>query len=448
MRADGDPTGQVRQSGHSESGEGDPDLVALLPFCTPRQAECVQALIAHEGNAYKAAEALGCSRGTVRSAVKQARAKADKALRPLPPMHPKGHVLKGVSVKRDGDGNITGQWDKSKEAPDDPAAFEPVPPGHHVSKVSTFVVNGKPVAQWIQAPQDKIEQEAALHVALKKALSEYVRPVEPLAASVLYTDARTETHYMFGDPHIGMLAYAPETGEAFDLKIAEADLLGAMDRLVAGAAPSRVGVLCPLGDNFHADDDRQVTPAHGHKLSVDSRAPKVARVGINTVRRLIDRGLEKHQEMHVRIVPGNHDPVTSRWLALCLEMLYENEPRVTVFSNVNPVQMWEFGLNMFMLSHGDGFKLEQSAGIMAARAPEMWGRTRFRYSDQGHKHSDATIELPGVLARRHRTLAPKDDFASKFGYESGRDAKAYTFHELYGEIECKTVGIAWARVAA
>lgn len=387
---------------------------------------------------------LGIEEEAARGRMRQCRrrlVKKDGAGNPMPP----GQRLRGVSVLTDKSGALERRWDKTERDSDDPAAFEPIPEGHHVKKVSTMLDGqGKPRVQWIQSEADAVQREADAIAALRESIAEYVRPVEPLAAPT-FTDADTETHYMLGDPHIGMLAYAPETGEAFDLKIAERDLLGAMDRLVAGAPRSSVGVLCPLGDNFHADDDRQVTPAHGHKLSVDSRAPKVARVGLNIMRRLIDRGLERHDVMHVRIVPGNHDPVTSRWLALCLEALYENEPRVVVFSNVNPVQIWEFGLNMFMLSHGDGFKLERSAGVMSTREPAMWGRTKFRYSDQGHKHSDKTVELDGALGRHHRTLAPKDDYASKNAFESGQSAKAYTFHRAFGEIECKTVGVDLAR---
>jgi hypothetical protein len=337
------------------------------------------------------------------------------------------------------------RWDKTERDSDDPPAFEPIPEGHHVKKVSTLLDGqGVPRAQWIQSEKDKERQEADLLTALRASVAEYARPVEPVAVPV-YFDDDTLTLYPIGDPHIGMLAYGAETGEDFDLKIAEQDLFGAMDRLVDGSPSSRIGVLAPIGDNFHADDDRQVTPAHGHKLDVDSRASKVARVGLNIMRRLIDRGLERHAEMHVRITPGNHDPLTARWLSLCLECLYENEPRVTVFPNIDPVQIWEFGANMFMLSHGDGFKSEKAGGIMATRAPQMWGRTTYRYSVRGHKHTEETFELPGVLHRTLRTLVPPDAYAHKAGYQSGRDMKAFTFHKDFGEIECKTVGIALAR---
>ena len=85
--------------------------------------------------------------------------------------------------------------------------------------------------------------------------------------------------YGLGDPHIGMQAWGAETGQDFDLKIAKRNTTAVVQRLVASAAPSAIGLLVLIGDNFHADDDRQVTPGHGHKVDVDTRAAKVFRVG-------------------------------------------------------------------------------------------------------------------------------------------------------------------------
>jgi hypothetical protein len=439
-------------AGHSDANKGGlgvQGLHELLPFCTEKQAAAVLALIEHEGNATHAAASLGISRSTVRDAVRQARKKADAGtLRPLPPMHPEDHELKGVSVKRDGDGNITSQWDKSGKAPDVPAAFEPVPPGHHVSKVSTFVVNGKPVAQWIQAPQDKIEQEAALMAALESHVTSYVRPVEPLAPPTI-TDGRLQVHYMLGDPHVGMLAWGPEVnGADFDLKIAEADLHAAMDRLVAGAAPSTTCRICNLGDFFHAQDDKQATPKSGNKLSCDSRAFKVLDVGIGIKCRLIDRALEKHEIVYVDIVPGNHDPMAAIWLQFVIRQTYKNEPRVIVTPNADPYLFSEFGANMFLICHGDGAPAKDLPGLMAARQPELWGRTRYRFAKQGHLHHSARKEYPGCLWECFQTLATKDDWHHKEGYDSIQSACAITYHETFGEFDRKIVGLELARAWA
>jgi hypothetical protein len=359
-------------------------------------------------------------------------------------MFPEGHKLKGVSVKRNGSGTITSQWDKSGEAADDPPAFEPVPPGHHVSKVSTFIVNGKPVAQWVQAPQDKIEQERALVASIRQSLAEYVVPVDPVDPPD-FVDEATHAVIPIGDTHIGMLASKDETGDNSDLKIQEKDLLAAVDHLVAGMPPSASCTIIPLGDNLHADDDQQVTPAHKHKLDVDGRSHKVARTAINIYRRVIDRALQRFKTIRVEVVSGNHDVVTSTWLRIALELVYENEPRVFVNPSPAALRVWSFGSCLFATSHGDGIKAEDMMGVVAARHRALWGLAKFVYGFQGHRHRKFVIEKNGGVVEVFRTLTGKDPFAAKYGHESGEDLVGITYHELFGEIERKTVGKILAR---
>ncbi len=420
------------------------ELTDLLPFCTAKQAAAVTALIEFEGNAYKAAEALGVTRSTVRTALRDVRKKADQALRPLAPMHPPGHKLKGVSVKRNGAGEITGQWDKSGEAPEDVAPFDPVPPGHHVTHTSTMLLHGKPAIQWISADQAKIQQELALHAALRESMLSYVVPVAAVAPPG-YVDEDTHAVIPVGDTHIGMLASKDETGANSDLKIQERDLLAAIDHLVAGMPPSATCTIIPLGDNIHADDDQQVTPAHKHKLDVDGRAPKVARTAINIYRRMIDRALQRFRTVRVEVVGGNHDVVTSTWLRIALELIYENEPRVEVNPSPAALRVWSFGVCMFGTCHGDGIKPENMIAVMHARDRPLTGRTKFTYGFQGHRHRKAVIEKDGGVVEVFRTLTGKDAFAAKNGYESGEDLVGITYHKDFGEIERKTVGKLLAR---
>src|SRR5688572_11137605 len=114
--------------------------------------------------------------------------------------------------------------------------------------------------------------------AVKAAVEPLDGGCKPRRAPPRKSLEETLTVYGLGDPHVGMLAWEPETGASFDLKIADRITSETIVRLIAAAPPSRVGGLALIGDNFHADDDRQVTPAHGHKLDVDGRSAKVWRV--------------------------------------------------------------------------------------------------------------------------------------------------------------------------
>lgn len=359
-----------------------------------------------------------------------------------------GLELRAQTTQVNADGTLRTRYDKTGLARQDDPSFAPVPAGHHVTKTTTRVdADGRVGMQYITSKHDDAARERALHAALVESLREYVVPVDPVAPPD-YVDEDTCANIPVGDAHIGMLAHASETGEHSDLKIQRRDFLAATDRLVAGMPPSATGTIILLGDNIHADDDQQVTPAHKHKLDVDGRSDKVARVAVDIFRRMIDRARLRFRQVNVEVVGGNHDPVTSLWLRLTLEFLYENEPRVYVNPSPAHLRVWEFGENMFGTCHGDGIKPEQMMSVMAARYREMWGRAKHVYGYQGHRHRKAVIEGGGGIVEVFRTVTGKDAFAAKYGYESGQDLVGITYHKHWGEIERKTVGKLLARSGA
>ncbi|MCQ8140289.1 hypothetical protein, partial [Vibrio parahaemolyticus] len=86
--------------------------------------------------------------------------------------------------------------------------------------------------------------------------------------------------YPIADPHIGMLAWKPQTGADNDLKIMSGRLLTTATRLVSEAPRARQGLIVNLGDWYHANDQRNVTPRSQHQLDVDGRWFKVLRAGV------------------------------------------------------------------------------------------------------------------------------------------------------------------------
>jgi len=94
-------------------------------------------------------------------------------------------------------------------------------PGFGVSKVSTLHNrDGEAVAQWVQQKPEAAEQEAAFREAIEAMVSD-AREVLPPVPRPEHTDADLLALYPMGDPHFGMLSWAKETGENFDLNIAE-----------------------------------------------------------------------------------------------------------------------------------------------------------------------------------------------------------------------------------
>jgi hypothetical protein len=201
------------------------------------------------------------------------------------------------------------------------------------------------------------------------------------------------------------------------------------------APKAKTCVILPLGDIFHANDQTNATPAHHHRLDVDTRHQRVMIIGVLTFRHVIMRALETHDIVIVRFVKGNHDPEASFGLAVATAAFFSDNKRVIV--DLSPSDFWyhNHGKVLIAATHGDKVKHEQLGGVMAADQPELWGATKYRYWYTGHVHSQNVREFPGVTCESFRTLAAKDAYASGYGYRAGRDMRCITHHKEYGEIE-------------
>jgi hypothetical protein len=427
---------------------------SLVPYATEAQAKCLQALAAEGGNFSGAARVLGLNRNSVRdayrAAVKRAARRgfapefgwngAGKRTAPINTV-PDGFKLKGVSDLVDASGERERAWIKSTESPNEnahpaiPEAFIP----REISEGKDG--QGNTFARWTRYAPGERERWALMIEAAKEAAAEMrgaagVTP-EPLEAEL---DSDTMAVYGLGDPHIGMLAWGPETGEDFDLKIAASQTTAVVRRLIDSAPRSAVGLLVLVGDNFHADDDRQVTPGHGHKLTVDTRAAKVWRVGCRLWALQIREMLKKHSRVLVAIARGNHDPLTSFFMREWLVEAFANDPRVEILDNVAEHQYILFGGCLLGITHGHKTKPEGLVGVMSADVPEMWAAaTACRHWITGHIHSKTWHDLRGCSLETLRTLAPADDYAAGAGYRSIQDSTVITFHKVFGEIGRQTV---------
>lgn len=371
----------------------------LKEWATARQAEYIDAVNKHRSIG-GAAKALGINKYVITEGIKNVEKKA--AIFGYSPRHdmsktvPEPFIVRGVSTYYDKEGKAAGQWVKSRV--------------------------------------DEDKREAMIREAIK-TLTDDIKGLAPAVKAPSRTESDLLVCYPAGDPHFGLYAWAKETGEAFDLTIARDLTLGAVDRLLASAPNADIGVILPLGDVFHADDQSNATPGHKHQLDVDSRFVKVLGIGIETYRHMILRALEKHQRVIVRFVQGNHDPHSVWALAFTMSAYFSNEPRVEV--DLSPSKFWYYRFCDVLIgsTHGDTVKHDALPGIMASDRAADWGATRHRYWYTGHVHHQSVREYPGVICESFRTLAARDAWAAGHGYRAGRDMVAIVHHKLHGEIE-------------
>lgn len=374
----------------------------LKEWATPTQAERIDAVNEH-GSHRKAAKALGVAHNAIDQSIQGVKKKA--ALAGYAPeskmVHavPSPFMVKGVSTYFDADGNVKGQWVKSK----------------------------------IDAEQ----LEAAMREAVDAMMSEVPRaaPIENPAKCI----AELCNLYTITDYHIGMRAWAPETGADWDLDIAERMLIAAFTHSVKSAPKAAIGVVNQLGDFLHFDSLSPVTPASGHLLDADSRYSKVVRTATRVLRLVIDLALKHHEQVIVVMAEGNHDTASSVWLRHIFSLLYENEPRVKVIDSESPFYAYQHGATMLAFHHGHLVKKPQMPLLFATRYPQMWGNTTKRYCHTGHMHHVDEKEHPGMKVIQHATLAAPDSYANRNGFDSEREITTITYHSKFGQVARNTV---------
>lgn len=374
----------------------------LLSYATPRQQEYLNALKA-AGSVPKAAQQLGVARSTLERSLRHLKARA--ASRGHSPQHdmthvvPEGYRVKGVSTYYDNDGKVRGQWVKSKA--DDAAREQMLRDAYEVLAADLPKV----------APMQ----------TLKRCISDLV------------------TLYTLTDCHVGMYSWADETGDDWDLDIAEQTLLGCFVEMIKATPDAEVGFINQLGDFLHYDSLLPLTPTSGHVVDADSRYSKMVTTAVRILRRVITMALEKHNKVVVLLAEGNHDLASSVWLRVMFKSLYENEPRVEIIDSPLPYYVYEHGKTMLAFHHGHLKKNDQLPLLFATQFPELWGTTKWRYCHTGHRHHTDEKEHSGMYVVQHPTLAARDAYAARGGWQSNRLVTSITYHKEYGQVVRNTV---------
>jgi hypothetical protein len=376
--------------------------VGLKQFATPRQQEIIDAYN-ESGSFRKAAQALGVCAGTIQQAIHAVKKRA--AVRGYAPdsdmnrIVPDPFVIRGTSSLYDADGNLKAQWIKTRLDDD---------------KFQQMLLDA------IEGFKDEIP----------RAL---IKSAPPLGKDHLLNC------YVITDYHMGMLSWREETGEDWDLKIAENLIVEWFEQAIDQSPNADTAVFAQLSDFLHFDGMDAVTPASKHLLDVDTRFAKVVRSAIRILRIVIDMLLTKHQKVHIIMADANHDPVSQIWLREWFSALYENEPRITVDRSPSPYNVYEFGKTALFFHHGHKRKVTNVSEVFAGQFRQIYGRTKYAYAHTGHLHHIDVKENNLMIVEQHRTLAPADAYAARGGWITGRDAKVITYHKEYGEVSRLTI---------
>ena len=271
---------------------------------------------------------------------------------------------------------------------------------------------------------------------IKAELIEDLRNLSPKVSKIgrKRPDDRNDLHLLeisAFDLHIGKIGIK---GDEYNFDIAEERLFSAIEHLLYRAQGYYIDkILFIVGnDLLNSDGDWPIpsttrgTPQFNTNYHIDM---------YRTARKLMIKAIDKLSEIadiHVMVIPGNHDRESVMHLGDCLELYYENNENIKVDNNDCLMKALPYGNNLVVSDHGDGPKTNDLPGIISQRFKNMWSDVDFVEVHRGHYHTNkatklqAIEELNGITVRNLSSMSATDYWHDSKGF-IGNIKKAQAF---------------------
>jgi len=334
-------------------------------------------------------------------------------------------------------------------------------------KVKDFTVNKWDVTamvnkfpETIQNFQVKARLEKDLQVSDERAMGElfidmiknYKAPIldtKPILPSIKPKENNLLEITLF-DLHLGKLAWAGETGENYDTKIARRRFLKTLETLIERASGFQYNkILFPVGNDFFNSDTIYNTTTKGTPQDEDLRWQKTFQVGVKLLVDAINLLKQIGVPIDVIVVQGNHDFERSYYAGAYLEAWFNNDPMVHINNGASPRKYYKFGQVLLGLTHGSEEKESSLPLLMASdiESKPLWSETKYHEFHVGHIHrkrdmkfsildkNRMTNEDLGVTVRYLSSLTGTEEWHHKQGFiGSTKAGEAFIWNDEAGLI--------------
>lgn len=289
-------------------------------------------------------------------------------------------------------------------------------------------------AQWKKENVGDARKQA-MWQAVHDGLLARVQPLPERPAALIEEGTPTRlVSFPLGDLHKGLLCWKHDSGGSWDLEISERVVKAVFTDLINRAPLATHALLANMGDYFHYDGHLPLTPTGKNLVDADSRFPKMLRIGMETMRWIVEAIRAKYPTTYVITEPGNHDLSSAVMLMEHLSALYRDDPAVIIDTSPKHFHCVRFGKVMIGTHHGHGPKPQQLPMIFACDHAETWGATTHRYIYEGHVHSQRVYDLPGASVETMRVLPPEDAWAHQKGFRSVQEMRCIVYDPEHGEV--------------
>jgi len=266
----------------------------------------------------------------------------------------------------------------------------------------------------IVKPRTELSPEIALE-AFRQNLEQHgsinFSKYKPIKAKGLYYELSLP------DLHLGKLAWEQETGKSdYNSKIAVKLFTDAVNSLLADVSHQNVtDIIFPIGNDFFNIDNAKNETTGGTRQDEDSRWQKSYQLGCLLCTSILEK-LAESFNVHVIIVPGNHDKERIFYLGDYLKAWFRTHGRIDIDNRPIMRKYFAFGTILLAYTHGKYEKKKELRTIMQSEVPQLWGATTYREIHLGHLHTEELVEENGFKIRRLPSLTAPDAWHAESGY--------------------------------
>jgi len=312
----------------------------------------------------------------------------------------------------------------------------------------------KEVPHVVQLYSVSADLERAVPKAFDSAVTDFFEQfragVEPLPPVVhVAKGRRVMAEFDLCDVHFGKLAYHRESGQNYDLRIAERVFANAVEDLIDASRGREIELIrVPLGNDYTHIDDARGGTANGTIVDTDGRLHKINSVALWSMYRAAERW-RSIAPTELVLVRGNHDWNNVVGIAQALHLKFDGDDSVTVDVEPAARKYRIYGRTLTGYQHGDEAretKVAELPALMMKEAPKDWlAEAEHHEWHLGHEHREKKFVTKdtdtglGVVMRWLHSLSAADEWHYRKAFIGARRAaevyfydreKGYRGHEL------------------
>ena len=269
----------------------------------------------------------------------------------------------------------------------------------------------------------------------------------PVVPKIKHEHGKYALEISIPDAHFGKMAWDKESGESYDLEIAEERYTNAINYILSMVDHKTIDeIIFPIGNDMINIDSRNNETFAGTRQDSDSRFFKI----IQTVKAILVKTINQLKEIapvKVIVVSGNHDPESMFMLGEIMDAYYHNDKNVEVNNSPKLRKYYQYGSCGFQYTHGNEEKHESLGLIFATEESKLWADTKYRFCKLGHFHKNKKLnyvsidEHQGFQVQILPSLSGSDAWHFSKGYNSMKQAKGFLYDKHQGEIAQYTFNV-------